>query len=863
MFYLTDPTQIKAAIDKLATAKILWMDVETADWATPNPRLSIIQILADSKDTTGEQVYILDVLDKLDVIDYCIQKIIINPNIEKVFHNASFDIQYLGGKTNAENITCTYRIAQKIPLEILQVPNRQLKTLAAELCNFPNPDKEAQTSDWGKRPLTEKQLQYAKMDTVYLAEVHRRLLEISQELLTNKQTPMPNYQDAQNPSLSPTKIRLAFECPRLFYLHHRFNSKALFIPPENQLTLGNIFHKVAETCIITAKKDPEFKQLFKPNFPAEKIAEKMQDLIYGKIFFPKYLQPAIEKEETEKTLALQHIWQGLNELIRHWAALLIRNRPYCEADVLINRTFVKEELTLESELILPDGSPQKITGKLDSLIFDFEKKRHCVVDYKTYQPVDPSAQLAQVAVYSYMLWNAKTMPVDSAIYSVFPEFKEYHYSWEELEPTFHKIIPDKLQQMQEWLKWEPPHPNPPPATPQPHLCQICSQQTKCQSFFNTTETPPVETPPDIQPPKAEKIPVDEPVKPAEPSPKSEADVIGEKLVTTLKSFGLNVDYLGAIIGPTFIRVRIKPHLGVKVVSILNKSADFQVQMGISARPLMSPQAGYVSIDLPREDRQIAAFNDYIQPQKKPSDAPVKIAIGINLNSQLIEADLSDPNTCHFLVGGTTGSGKSEFLRALLLSLIYRHPPEHLKIALVDPKLVTFPEFKNIPWLYSPTVKDSETAIELMEELVSEMQSRYQKFDKAGCSDLTGYNSKSGNFLPRIVCIFDEYADFMADKATKIPLEQSIKKLGAMARAAGIHLIIATQRPEAKVVTPLIGSNLPGRIALRTASEANSKIILGGSETSSAYLLGKGDLLYQVGGKLQRLQSLFANSIQIP
>lgn len=856
MFYLTEPTQIKAAIDKLATAKTLWMDTETADWATPNPRLSIIQILADPKDITGERVCILDVLDKPDVIDYCVQQIIINPNIEKVFHNASFDIKYLGGKFNATNITCTYLLAKKITLQTLQVSNLKLKTLAAELCNFPNPDKEEGTSDWGKRPLTEKQLQYAKMDTVYLAEVHRRLLEISEQLLTKKQPPMPHFKDAKNPSLSPTKIRLAFECPRLFYLNHRFKSKALFIPPENQVSLGNIFHKLAETCIITAKKDPEFKELFKPNFPTEKIAERMQDLIYGKIFFPSYLEPAMAKD-TEKTLALQHIWQGLNELIRHWAALLIRNRPYCEADVLISRTFVKEELTLEYELILPDGSPQKITGKLDSLILDFEKKRHCVVDYKTYQPVDPSAQLAQVAVYSYMLWNAKTMPVDSAIYSVFPEFKEYHYSWEELETTFHKIIPDKLQQMQEWLKWEPPHPNPPPATPQPHLCQICSQQTKCQSFFNTTETPP-----DIQTPKTEKTPVDEPVEPPKP-PTSEADAIGEKLVTTLKSFGLNVDYLGAIIGPTFIRFKIKPHLGIKVVSITNRVKDLQVQMDISAPPLMTPQAGYVSIDLPREDRQIAAFNDYIKPQTNPSDAPVKIAIGIDLNSQLIEADLSDPNTCHFLVGGTTGSGKSEFLRALLLSLIYRHPPEHLKIALVDPKLVTFPEFKNIPWLYSPTVKDSERAIELMEELVSEMQSRYQKFDKAGCSDLKGYNSKSGNFLPRIVCIFDEYADFMADKATKIPLEQSIKKLGAMARAAGIHLIIATQRPEAKVVTPIIGSNLPGRIALRTASEANSKIVLGGSETSSAYLLGKGDLLYQVGGSLERLQSLFANSITIP
>jgi S-DNA-T family DNA segregation ATPase FtsK/SpoIIIE len=115
----------------------------------------------------------------------------------------------------------------------------------------------------------------------------------------------------------------------------------------------------------------------------------------------------------------------------------------------------------------------------------------------------------------------------------------------------------------------------------------------------------------------------------------------------------------------------------------------------------------------------------------------------------------------------------------------------------------------------------------------------------------------------MVCIFDEYADFMAEKEVRNALELSIKRLGAMARAAGIHLIIATQRPEAGVVTPIIRSNLPGRVALRTASEADSAIILGGKQTEAAYLLGKGDLLYQVGAQLQRLQSLFAAKIQLP
>nr|WP_228054177.1 FtsK/SpoIIIE domain-containing protein [Nodosilinea sp. LEGE 07298] len=253
---------------------------------------------------------------------------------------------------------------------------------------------------------------------------------------------------------------------------------------------------------------------------------------------------------------------------------------------------------------------------------------------------------------------------------------------------------------------------------------------------------------------------------------------------------------------------------------------------------------------------------YIQHQTLPPTDPIKIAIGVNLEGDLIEADLSDPNTCHFLVGGTTGSGKSEFLRSLLLSLLKRHSPEHLQIALVDPKRVTFPEFEDIPWLLQPIVKDTEGAIALMNSLMDEMDQRYRRFEKTRCADLTRYNQQASSPLSRIVCIFDEYADFMAEKESRSAIEQSIKRLGAMARAAGIHLIIATQRPDAQVVTPLIRSNLPGRVALKTASEADSSIVLGGKQGDAVNLLGKGDLLYLGGGQLLRLQSLFAPEITL-
>lgn len=176
MPYLTAENDIKALIAKFAQAKILWVDTEMADYKS-NPRLSLIQVLADSTDSTGDATFLLDVLDKPELAKDFINQIMVNPNIEKVLHNASYDIRFLGND-EAQNVTCTLNMARQIPYYILPLPNRQLKTLIETLCGIAYVDKTEQGGDWAKRPLTQKQLEYAKMDAVYLAGVHRRLLEI-------------------------------------------------------------------------------------------------------------------------------------------------------------------------------------------------------------------------------------------------------------------------------------------------------------------------------------------------------------------------------------------------------------------------------------------------------------------------------------------------------------------------------------------------------------------------------------------------------------------------------------------------------------------------------------------------------------
>jgi DNA segregation ATPase FtsK/SpoIIIE, S-DNA-T family len=278
-------------------------------------------------------------------------------------------------------------------------------------------------------------------------------------------------------SFSVTKVRIAFECPRLFYFGHRFGGKTQFKAPQKSIGIGVTFHHLAEKFIVSLQ-DSRFHTLFEASpeeLQADIIAKQMQKLFYETIFFP-YIKNLNAKES-------QKVWQAFEIIINKWTYLLIANRKYCSSEKLFRKTFITEEYQLKYTFNLPDRSQKKVTGRLDSLIFNFEKNRLCVVDYKTYEPVDLSGQLAQVALYSYMLYKHKGVLVDAAVYSVFPEFKEYYYPWERLEKRIHELIPHKLQQMQQWLTWEPPQLNPPPPTTHLKLCDRCPQKKKCQALF--------------------------------------------------------------------------------------------------------------------------------------------------------------------------------------------------------------------------------------------------------------------------------------------------------------------------------------------------------------------------------------------
>jgi DNA segregation ATPase FtsK/SpoIIIE-like protein len=232
-----------------------------------------------------------------------------------------------------------------------------------------------------------------------------------------------------------------------------------------------------------------------------------------------------------------------------------------------------------------------------------------------------------------------------------------------------------------------------------------------------------------------------------------------------------------------------------------------------------------------------------------------VPLGVDLDGKLQFVDLASPNSPHLLVAGTSGSGKSEWLRMAIAGLILANTPETLRLILIDPKRTAFTELKKSAYLFgngSLVYPPEDRAMDTLELLIEEMEERYRRFSRAAVSDLAEHFAKTGEVLPRIVCVCDEYADLIAVRAAKKEVEGAINRLGAKARAAGIHLIIATQYPDRNTVGGALKTNLGGRVCLRTTSHIQSNMII--NRSGAERLLGKGDLFFLTIGEPVRLQA---------
>ncbi|NET43935.1 PD-(D/E)XK nuclease family protein [Okeania sp. SIO2B3] len=297
--------------------------------------------------------------------------------------------------------------------------------------------------------------------------------------------PIINKPQLQSPPFSVTNVKVAFECPRLFYLKQRFGGEHLLLSKDYIQEIDSAFLDLANQLMNMIRQEAKIQALFEGQFEelmVEAIAHQIQQLFYESIFFP-YLDTIITKDSSLAT-AFYQIWQLLTKLILNISKIIVKNRRYCQENVVVRRTLITREILLDYTFKIPDGDNQKLTGKVNNLIFDFESRRLCVVNYQTYETAEVSSQLMAIALYSFLLKQKKKVPVDAVVYWVLPELGEYYYSWEKLENVVENLVPAKLQEMREWLRWDESQPNPPPRTEKEYLCDICPQREKCQSFFD-------------------------------------------------------------------------------------------------------------------------------------------------------------------------------------------------------------------------------------------------------------------------------------------------------------------------------------------------------------------------------------------
>ena len=325
--------------------------------------------------------------------------------------------------------------------------------------------------------------------------------------------------------------------------------------------------------------------------------------------------------------------------------------------------------------------------------------------------------------------------------------------------------------------------------------------------------------------------------------------VADKLI----EFGQKVEPIDAQLGPTFVRLRMKPMGRTFIGRIRNHANDLRTHLAeIKTVPVISDQSGYISIDVQRPDRQAVLLPKYVAEPPANFDRQPAFPVGVDVAGKPYWLNLADSATCHLLVAGTTGSGKSEFLKSMLAGLTARLSPIELQFVLIDPKRVTFNFSGSSPYLMHPVAHTIEEAMPLVEQCFAETERRYELLEKRHLENVGQLTGKDA--LPRIVIVFDEFADLMADPDNRRQLETSMKRIGAFARAAGIHLVLATQRPDKDVVTPQLKANLPARICLRVDGERNSKIIL--DEEGGENLLGNGDLFWKHGGGMNRLQGMY-------
>jgi S-DNA-T family DNA segregation ATPase FtsK/SpoIIIE len=532
-----------------------------------------------------------------------------------------------------------------------------------------------------------------------------------------------------------------------------------------------------------------------------------------------HVAPRLEEHQAElqgEAAAVASYWEAVRNLTG-WLADLVWEQRSAGRSVAEAREIVFAESEREVSVALTDDAwtaPVTVNGRIDALLRQPQTGALCALELKSGRTA-PEADVCQAAMYRLLLGSE-----DVALLSFKPE------------PHEQRFASDQLAEAQAKLK-----------ALIGRLAGVLEEAVPRRSseFLGSSE--------------AAQLHSEEP-RGTRGTPRN-SDT-GKRIIESLREGGVRVKLDGEpLTGPAFVRYFIDTEPGVRPDRIPQLASTLWIRLKTQEQPQISIERGRIVVDVEREDRQTVYWRDLRGQLAKPSRiGSSRFPVGVAIDGSLHWADFAKPQDSHMLVAGTAGSGKSEWLRAAIASLLAQNTPATLKLLLIDPKRTAFHAFEDSPSLYAPVVYPDDTEISpIFNQLIDEMERRYRTISDAGLADLGAYNA-THDPLPRIVCFCDEYADLiMADPKQRKEIERLVGRLSAKGRAAGVHLVFATQRPSREVITGVIDTNLMARVCLRVVKPAESRIVLGGDNGAST-LLGRGDLLFKNLGAPVRLQSPF-------
>ena len=652
--------------------------------------------------------------------------------------------------------------------------------------------------------------------------------------------------------ISVTEVRNALRCPRIFALGRLRRQSVAF--PVGSSCLGAAFHRIVELFSRDVEHPPKTFAALEVGTPRDEVEAKLVAWLLD------YLVRELEADAAYATMPgeVDDLAEALRELGRHLAGRLV---SFADAPALALPNVVRAgERSVEA--VLSDGGPL-VHGRLDALYADRNGNLE-VIEYKLTDEANDEVDRAQVALYRELLRLADDIAAIPVILRFSPTLRETTLTAESADAMVARVLLPLLTNMTTWAA----DPSDVPATHRKDLCSACPVARECSETYperlSVRDDPPVAA---MRPRPAatstilDAAPLPMAASASDEQGKQEAEQLRDRILEELKKQGATaVCPRAPIVGPTLYLIEVSRPRGP--VSQLDRAAeDVRHRLAADADLDVSyeKQGGHRLFVVKRPKPRRVLLGPLLE-QKRDwlLQRPGRFVVGQQPDGEVLCADLADSSTPHLLVAGQSGSGKSVLLQSIVAALLQFHAPEAIRFVLVDPKRVTFngASFRSAvaAHLEGPIRAGLEDTLPVIEQLVELMEERYKLFEAAQVMDIEEFNEQAthADRLNRRVLVIDEFQDLFTDKSSSQAFFAGVRRLGAKARAAGVHLILATQRPDRETVPPIIKSNLGGKIALQVASQTNSRIILdqGGAER----LLGKGDLLASLGRGVVRAQA---------